>query len=75
MAECCTLTKLGLKPAKETNTHYAQSIIGFGMLTKLTRFLKRIYNAFRMGYYDYVLLLLIISATLTQLRALLSILD
>jgi hypothetical protein len=75
MAECCTLTKLDLKPAKETNTHCELNTTGHFPVMKLTRFLRRIYNAFRMGYYDYVLLLLIISATLTQLRALLSILD
>jgi hypothetical protein len=33
---------------------------------KLTLYLKRIYNAFWLGYYDYVLLLLIISAILMR---------
>jgi hypothetical protein len=40
------------------------------MLMKLMRYLKRIYNAFRLGYYDYVLLLLIASAAWMRWSAL-----
>jgi hypothetical protein len=75
MAECCTLTKRDLKQVKETNTHCELNTTGHFPVMKSTRFLKRIYNALRQGYYDYVLLLLIVSATWTQLLALLSMWD
>jgi predicted tellurium resistance membrane protein TerC len=72
MAEYSIQIRQGSKQTREPAIHYAANIIGFGMLMKLMRYLRQIYNAFRMGYYDYVLLLLIISATLTQWSRLVS---
>jgi len=65
-----TLSKQGLKPTKEPLIQSSLSIIGSGMLTKLMRFLRRIYIALRLGYYDYVLLLLIMTAILQRWSAL-----
>jgi hypothetical protein len=70
MAECCTLTKRGSKQTREPAIHYDQSIIGFGMLMKLMRYLRQIWIGFRLAYEDYVLLLLIASAAWMRWSAL-----
>jgi len=73
MAMCCTLTKRASKRLKEPLMHLNKNTVGCGMLTKLMRYLRRIYVNLRLGFYDYVLLALIVSLSLTQLSVLLSI--
>lgn len=60
----CTLSKLNSKPTKDLPIHSRQNITGYGMLTKLMRYFRRIYLNLRLEYYDYVLLLLIASLIL-----------
>jgi hypothetical protein len=74
MGMYCIQTKRGSKRLREPPIHLSQNMIGCGMLSKLIRFLKKIYYGLRMAYYDTVLLLLIISATWIHLQAWLSIL-
>jgi hypothetical protein len=61
MAMYSTQIKQGSKQTREPLMHLNQNTIGFGMLTRLIRFLKKIYYGILSEYEDYVLLLLIVS--------------
>jgi hypothetical protein len=61
MGMYCTQNKRGSKRLREPPIHLSQNMIGCGMLTRLIRFLKKIYYGILSEYEDYVLLLLIVS--------------
>jgi hypothetical protein len=75
MGMYCIQIKRGSKRLKEPLTHLNQNMIGCGMLTRLIRFLRRIYYGLLMAWEDYVLLALIILAIWMRLPALPTIVD
>jgi hypothetical protein len=72
MGESYIQSRRGLKRLRESAyaLKSAERQSGVDHMTKLMIYFRRMYIALRMGYYDYVLLLLIISATWMQWSAL-----